>query len=274
MKSITCPYDWDCGNEFQTNEMYNSELVLLKTAISEKMTLIFIHCPKCSRMFPFYIVEWNGKAYFAKNPKEININKPKKLEEIKANLNMKIIIIIGPPYSGKGTQCDELVKEYNLTHISTGEHIRKEKEEKSELGKIMSDYDVRGELVPDKIMKRLLKKLIAENINMTGIILDGYPRTIRQINDLDEVLSDRNLSINKIINIEVPTDELLKRAKKRAEASTREDDKNPETHYKRIKIFEEETKPAIEFMKAEFDVNTFDGLGAIEEITERIKACM
>jgi len=187
---------------------------------------------------------------------------------------MNFIIITGPPYSGKGTQCDELVKEYGLIHLSTGEHIRKEKEGKTELGKTMSDYDERGELVPDEIMKELLDKLIEENKEASGIILDGYPRTIAQVHDLVNVLDSRNIPIESIINIEVPTDELLKRAKKRSETSTREDDKNPETHYKRIRVFEEQTKPTIEYMKKEFDVNTFDGLGTIEEITERIKASM
>ncbi len=104
--------------------------------------------------------------------------------------------------------------------------------------------------------------------------MDGYPRTIPQVEDLVNVLKSRKLSIDKIINIEVPTNELLKRAKKRSETSTREDDKNPETHYKRIRVFEQQTKPTIEFMKKEFDVTTFDGLGKIHEITKRIKASM
>lgn len=197
-----------------------------------------------------------------------------KRKEKKEKTQMKFIIITGPPYSGKGTQCDELVKKYGLTHISTGEQIRTEKEEKSELGKIMSDFDEKGELVPDKIMKQLLDKLIEENKNASGIILDGYPRTIPQIHDLQNVLKSKNISIDNIINIEVPNDELLKRAKKRAETSTREDDKNPETHYKRIRVFEEQTKPTIEYMKNEFQVNSFDGLGTIEKITERIIASM
>ena len=139
---------------------------------------------------------------------------------------------------------------------------------------IMSDYDERGELVPDGIMKILLDKLIEQNKDILGIILDGYPRTIPQVNDLVSVLESKNIPIESILNIEVPNDELLKRAKKRAETSTREDDKNPETHYKRIRVFEEQTKPTIEYMKKQFTVNTFDGLGAIEEITERIKASM
>jgi len=190
------------------------------------------------------------------------------------NKKMKFVIITGPPYSGKGTQCEELIKEYGLIHISTGDHIRKEKENQSDLGKIMLNYDEKGELVPDEIMKKLLDKLIEENINASGIILDGYPRTIPQVHDLINVLQSKNIAIENIINIEVPNDELIRRAKKRAETSTREDDKNPETHYKRIRVFEEQTKPTIEYMKNEFKVNTFDGLGTIEEITDRIKASM
>jgi len=191
-----------------------------------------------------------------------------------SNKKMKFVIITGPPYSGKGTQCEELTKEYGLIHISTGDHIRKEKENQSDLGKIMLDYDEKGELVPDEIMKKLLDKIIEENINASGIILDGYPRTIPQVHDLINVIQSKNIAIENIINIEVPNDELIRRAKKRAETSTREDDKNPETHYKRIRVFEEKTKPTIEYMKNEFKVNTFDGLGTIEEITDRIKASM
>lgn len=185
---------------------------------------------------------------------------------------MKVYLIMGPPYSGKGTQCKELIREFKLTHISTGDHIRKEREAESKLGKIMSDYDVRGELVPDSIMKQLIQKLIDDNIEREGIILDGYPRTIPQIKDLLQVLSIRKLSVHKIINIEVPVDELLERAKERAKTSNREDDRDSEKHYKRIKIFEEFTKPAIELLKKEFNVDTFDGMGSINEITHRIKS--
>ena len=194
------------------------------------------------------------------------------LKDITIDITMKFIVITGPPYSGKGTQCEELVKEYGFTHISTGEHIRKEKETKSTLGQIMSDYDEKGELVPDKTMKLLLEKILQDNLKSSGIILDGYPRTIAQVKDLVDVLRPYKIEIDNIINIEVPIDELLKRAKKRAETSTREDDKNPETHYKRIRVFEEQTKPTIEYMKKEFRVTSFSGLGKIEEITERIKA--
>ena len=187
---------------------------------------------------------------------------------------MKIIIITGPPYSGKGTQCEKLLEDYDLVHVSTGEHIRQEKEDNTELGRIMSDYDVKGLLVPDEIMKKLLDKLITENLDSKGVILDGYPRTIPQVNDLIDVLKQKNLTIDKVLNIEVSHEELLIRAKERAESSDREDDKDIETHHRRIRVFKEETLPAIEFMKNQFEVDTFDGMGSIKEVTSRIKACI
>ena len=127
---------------------------------------------------------------------------------------MKVIIITGPPYSGKGTQCEVLKNEYGLTHLSTGECIRNEKERKTDLGKIMSDYNEKGNLVPDEIMKKLLHKIIDKNINASGILLDGYPRTIPQVHDLISVLESKDLSVESVINIDVPHDELLRRAKK------------------------------------------------------------
>ncbi|MEM9545334.1 MAG: nucleoside monophosphate kinase [Bacteroidota bacterium] len=185
---------------------------------------------------------------------------------------MRIIIITGPPYSGKGTQCKALIKELNLAHLSTGEHIRKEKENKTDLGILMSEYSKKGQLVPDKMMKDFLDTLIQQYKNEEGFILDGYPRTIPQVNDLIEVLKSHELTISEVINIEVPEKELLKRAKERAETSDREDDKNPETHYKRIRLFQEFTIPAIEFLKEKYDVLSFDGTGKIERITKKILA--
>ncbi|SNR13847.1 adenylate kinase family protein [Tenacibaculum jejuense] len=185
---------------------------------------------------------------------------------------MKILIITGPPYSGKGTQCEILKNLLNYKHISTGDRCRLEKEQGTEIGKELSKYEKKGDLVPDQIMKTLFSQILDENRSEEGIILDGYPRTIPQMDDLLALVSEKGLSIEKVIDIEVPKEELLLRAKKRAETSNREDDKDPETHLKRIRIFEETTKPAIAYMKTKLEVATFDGMGSIEEITARIKA--
>lgn len=184
---------------------------------------------------------------------------------------MEILVITGPPYSGKGTQCEILKEELKFEHISTGDRCRLEKQNETEIGKIMSEYEEKGDLVPDSIMKDLFSKILDENRSTNGIILDGYPRTEPQVNDLMELIESKNMEIGKVINIDVPKSELLERAKKRAETSNRKDDKDAEIHLKRIEVFENSTRPAIEYMKSKIKVLTFDGLGTINEITTRIK---
>jgi len=184
---------------------------------------------------------------------------------------MKIIIITGPPYSGKGTQCEILEKTLNYKHISTGDRIRKEKENQSRLGAIMKDYEEKGMLVPDEIMEELLQTILQENRDEKGIIFDGYPRTIPQVDTIINLLERNNEVIDKVINIEVPIPELLIRAKKRAASSTRKDDKDEAIHIKRIEVFEKNTLPAIHYFKSKTKVLDIDGMGSIEEITEKIK---
>jgi len=185
---------------------------------------------------------------------------------------MKILVITGPPYSGKGTQCELLKNQLGFNHISTGDRIRQEKEQKTSIGKIMSEFEEKGNLVPDSLMKELLGEIIDENITANGIILDGYPRTEGQVDTLLDLVKEKGKTIQKVINIEVPKDELLIRAKKRAETSVRKDDKDSQIHFKRIEIFETSTRPAIEYMKQKLSVVTIDGLGQIDDITARIKS--
>ncbi len=184
---------------------------------------------------------------------------------------MEILIITGSPYSGKGTQCEILQKFLVFEHISTGDRCRLEKEHGTSIGKIMSEYEEKGDLVPDSIMKDLFSQILEENKESKGIILDGYPRTRPQVDDLIALVTSKKLEIGKVLNIEVPKEELLKRAKKRAETSDRKDDIDPNIHMKRIQVFEDATRPAIEYMKSKVKVHTYDGLGTIEEITQRIK---
>ena len=187
---------------------------------------------------------------------------------------MEILIITGPPYSGKGTQCDVLKKELDYKHLSTGERIREEKKQNTLRAEQMRQYEEQGNLVPDSLMLELIEDLIEENRQELGIILDGYPRTIPQVDALLDMLSEKGLYVSKVVNIEVPSDELLVRAKKRAAESARKDDDDPETHFKRIRIFEEETRPAIEYFKSKIDVITIDGIGEIATITARILAAL
>jgi len=187
---------------------------------------------------------------------------------------MKIIIVTGPPYSGKGTQCEIISKELHYTHLSTGDRCRQEKDQQTEIGQVMSQYEEKGDLVPDSIMKTLFGQILDENKQRDGILLDGYPRTKPQVDDLLELVAAKQLEISLVINIEVPREELLSRAMKRAESSVREDDRNPETHLKRVRIFENQTLPAIAYMKTRIAVVDIDGIGSIGEITRRITTAL
>lgn len=183
---------------------------------------------------------------------------------------MEIVIITGPPYSGKGTQCLILKETTGYNHISTGNICRLEKENNTTLGKIISEYEEKGDLVPDAIIIDLFAKVIDDNLEGKGIILDGYPRTISQVKDLIKLVTFKKLKINYVLNINVPHKELLLRAKKRAETSTRIDDKDVKIHKKRIEIFEKSTLPAIEFMKSKIKFIEIEGLGNVDEITRNI----
>ena len=187
---------------------------------------------------------------------------------------MEILIITGPPYSGKGTQCELLKKRLGYAHISTGERIRSEKEENTDIGQIMKAYEESGVLVPEPIMRALIEKIIDENLAHNGIILDGYPRTVAQVDTIQNLITEKGLELKAVINIQVPEQELLARARKRAESSGRKDDINPQIHLQRIEVFESSTRPAIEYMKQRFRVIDIDGLGSIEEITKAIETAL
>lgn len=184
---------------------------------------------------------------------------------------MQILVITGPPYSGKGTQCEILEETLKFKHISTGERIRSEKDNNTKIGITMKEYEEKGMLVPDEIMEELLTQIIIENENEKGIIFDGYPRTSPQVDTLIKLLKANNKKINQVINIEVPKEELLTRAKERAKNSTREDDKDESIHIRRIEVFEQNTKPAIQYLRTQMTVDDIDGIGTIEEITNRVK---
>lgn len=181
---------------------------------------------------------------------------------------MKVIVMTGPPYSGKGTQCELLEESLNFRHISTGERCRAEKEAKTNIGIQMAHYEEKGEYVPDSTMKELLGIILDENKGEKGVILDGYPRTKAQVDDLVSLADSKGIEITKVLNIQVPESVLLERAHHRAQNSDREDDKNPETHIKRIRIFESLTIPAIEYLKQILPVETFSGEGEKEGLNQ------
>jgi adenylate kinase len=183
---------------------------------------------------------------------------------------MKILILFGPPFSGKGTQGKILAQRLGYNHISTGDILRKEKEMNSELGVIAQEYSKKGLLAPDDVLEKLVEKELKSNRINQGIILDGYPRTLSQAETLFQLCDKYGVQMQKVVFLKVSTPELIIRGIERGKTSAREDDKNPEVIQKRIEVYHSETKPVAAFYSKLNLVLSLEGEGEIEQIADRI----
>lgn len=179
------------------------------------------------------------------------------------------IIIFGGPGSGKGTQSDLLIKKYGLFHISTGDVLRAEIKAGSELGALAESYISKGQLVPDEVIIGMLANVLDSNKEATGVIFDGFPRTIPQAQALKSILTERGKEIDAVVALEVEENELVARLLKRGEISGRSDD-NLETIKKRLDVYFSQTAPLVDFYKQEGLYKGILGMGSIEEIFARI----
>ena len=140
------------------------------------------------------------------------------------------LIIFGPPGAGKGTQSANLIEEFGLRHISTGDLLRAEREAETELGMTANEYISQGQLVPDEVVIGMVSNFMDSHVDdCKGFIFDGFPRTIPQADALDHMLEDRKTRIAIVLGLEVDEDELVKRLLLRGKESGREDDQNEET---------------------------------------------
>jgi adenylate kinase len=179
---------------------------------------------------------------------------------------MTNLILFGPPGSGKGTQAEKLVAKYNLVHISTGDLFRYEIGHNTPLGTKAKEYMAKGELVPDEVTIGMLKNKVEAHLDAAGFIFDGFPRNITQANALDALLSEKNISISKLISLEVPENEVVIRIIKRGETSGRADDKDPEIARKRFQVYLSETTPVADFYAKKGKAAIINGVGEIEAI--------
>ena len=138
------------------------------------------------------------------------------------------IILFGPPGAGKGTQSDKLIEKYKLSHLSTGDLFRMHLGNSTPLGIEAKKYMDEGNLVPDTVVINMVKEEIENNYDSKGFIFDGFPRTVNQAIALDNMLNEKNLSIDNLISLEVDDNELISRIKKRALVSGRVDDQSEE----------------------------------------------
>ena len=183
---------------------------------------------------------------------------------------MRNIVLFGPPGAGKGTQSEFLVNHYGLVHLSTGDVFRYNIKNGTELGKLAQSYMDQGKLVPDEVTISMLKAEVEKSPEAKGFIFDGFPRTTAQAEALDAFLSERGDFIEAMVALEVPEDELKTRLLARAATSGRADDADPEVIQNRINVYNAETAPVAEFYKGADKYKAVNGLGTIEEITERL----
>ncbi|MDI3487131.1 MAG: adenylate kinase [Methanolobus sp.] len=201
------------------------------------------------------------------------------------------IALFGPPGAGKGTQAKELSKKYSIPHISTGDILRANVRDGTELGLKAKQYMDKGELVPDEVLIGLIRNRLTESDCETGYLLDGYPRTIPQADALTDILKEISKPLDAVINIEVSDDELVKRLSGRrscacgesyhvmfnppekdgicnacgADLYQRDDDKE-EVIRQRLAVYNEKTKPLINYYDDAGILVNIDGTGVVDAV--------
>lgn len=203
------------------------------------------------------------------------------------------LILMGPPGAGKGTQAAELIKKYGIPQISTGDMFRAAVKAGTELGKKAEACMKSGALVPDEVTIGIVKERLSQSDCAKGFILDGFPRTVEQADALNNILRDLNKKLDAVLNIHVPAEELIERAVGRrickgcgatyhvkfnapkventcdkcgGELYQRADD-TAETMKNRLSVYEESTRPLIEYYRKAGVYTEIDGRQAIEQVT-------
>jgi adenylate kinase len=180
------------------------------------------------------------------------------------------IVLFGPPGAGKGTQSENLIARYQLVHLSTGDIFRYNIKGETDLGKLAKSFMDKGELVPDSVTISMLESEVNKHADAKGFIFDGFPRTGAQAEALDNFLTSKSTSITCMLALEVNEDELKARLLNRAKSSGRPDDADPEVIQNRINVYNRETAPVAEYYKAQGKYRGIDGIGTVEDISERL----
>lgn len=207
-----------------------------------------------------------------------------------------ILVLLGPPGAGKGTQAERLQETFNLVHVASGDLFRENLREQTELGKLAQKYMDRGELVPDDVTIGMVRARLERPDSLKGIILDGFPRTIPQAQGLNEMLDDMGRKLDVVLHIAVPDEELIRRLSGRwicEECQTpyhalsnppqiegkcdmcggrlyQRDDDKPETVRARLNVYHKQTSPLIEFYRETGHLREVNGAGGIDAVWEAL----
>ena len=181
------------------------------------------------------------------------------------------IILFGPPGAGKGTQSQQLKEKYGLTYLSTGDILREEMAAETEIGKKVKDIISKGGLVSDEIVVSIIKGRVAANLKSAGFLFDGFPRTVRQAEMLDEIMKSFSWKINAVYSLEVPEEILINRMLERGKTSGRADD-NIDSIKHRFVEYKEKTAPVLDYYKKQGNLVGINGVGEISDIFKSLCA--
>ena len=182
------------------------------------------------------------------------------------------LILMGPPGAGKGTQAEALAEKIGGAHISTGDIFRANVKDQTELGQTAQRYMDAGEYVPDEVTNAMVKDRLSRD-DAESFILDGYPRTVDQVETLDDMLADLGRPLDVVLALVVDQEELIARLLKRAETSGRADD-TEEVIRHRQKVYAAETAPLLEVYGERGLLREVDGMGDVDEIARRIASAL
>ena len=184
------------------------------------------------------------------------------------------IIMLGAPGAGKGTQAQFIMNKFGIPQISTGDMFRAAIKAGTELGKQAKALMDEGKLVPDELTVALVKDRISQPDCANGFLLDGFPRTIAQAEELDKMLAAGNEAVTSVVSIMIPDEMIKERIRHRASIEGRADDAKEETINNRIKTYHDKTEPLIEFYKKAGKYEEIDGTGSIEDVRAAIFSVM
>lgn len=183
------------------------------------------------------------------------------------------IVLMGPPGAGKGTQAKVIAETLEIPHISTGEIFRANVGAGTPLGVEAKKYMDRGEYVPDEVTNAMVKDRLGQPDTENGFLLDGYPRTLEQVGELDVILAELDTPLDKVVEITANTEEVIQRLLKRAQIEGRADD-TEEVIRRRMEVYAEQTEPLVAVYASKGLLVQVDGMGSVDEVSERLLAAL